>query len=257
MNDLNWTVQNDSLKIENPLTEIKTVDFRIYRSKLPPEDTGFKPMYSELIRKMPILLNLDSIRISDSYIKYEEKVKADREPGMLEFSDLNLGIKNFTNIDLNRKDFPETQVKVNADFMKTSPLSIDWVFDISDPSDRFQISGSLGRLAASEMNKFLTAGLNVEASGEILDMYFNFYGNGTKAQGEMRLEYKDFKVEVLRKDGERKNKVFSALANLIVRNKAQNNKANYKDISYQRDTTRSFWNYLWNLIKNGALKSFL
>lgn len=210
-----------------------------------------------MLRNMPILLNLDSIQISNAYLKYEERVKEDREPGMVEFSDLNMSINNITNIDLNRKEFPKTRIKANADFMKTAPLNIDWEFDISNKTDNFQISGSMGRLAASQMNKFMKAGLNVEASGEITDMYFNFYGNEHQAKGEMRLEYKDFKVEVLRSDGERKNKVISALANLIVKNKAQNKKANYKDIRYERDKSKSFWNYLWNLIKNGALKSFL
>ncbi|MCH4821966.1 hypothetical protein ML462_02170 [Gramella lutea] len=257
MNDLNWGVQNDSLKFENPVTRIKNADFRIYRSKLPPDDTGFKPMYSEMIRKMPILLELDSIQISNSYIKYEEQVQADRVPGMVEFSNLNISMSNLTNIGLDRNDFPKTRVKANTDFMKTSPLEIDWEFDISNREDRFQITGSLGALAASEMNRFLKAGMNVEASGEISSMYFNFYGNANQAQGEMRLDYNDFKVEVLRKDREKKNKIISALANLIVRNDTENRKVHYKEIKYTRDETRSFWNYLWNLIKNGALKSFL
>ena len=257
MNDLNWSLQNDSLKIQNPLTRIKTVDFRIYRDKSLPDDNSFKPMYSEMIRKMPFLLQLDSLQISDAYLKYEEKVQEDREPGLVEFSDLNFSIKNITNIGLDRDNFPKTKIEANADFMKTSPLKVDWEFDISDRSNRFEISGSLGRLAAHEMNQFLKAGLNVEASGEIQNMYFNFYGNGDRAQGEMQLDYKNFKVEVLRNDGKRKNKVISALANLIVRNDTQNNKANYKEISYERDKAKSFWNYLWNLIKNGALKSFI
>ena len=257
MEDLNWTVQNDSVKIENPLTRIVHADFRIYRDKLPPDDTSFKPMYSEMIREMPFLINFDSISVSNSYLKYEERVHADREPGVVEFSDLNMQITNFTNVGLNRSDFPKTRVVSNSSFMNGAPLHVDWEFDISDRADQFTISGDMGRLAADQMNKFMKAGLNIEASGEILEMYFNFYGNKNRAQGEMRLEYKDFKVEVLRKDGKRKNKFISALANLIVRNKAQNKKANYKDISYARDTTKSFWNYLWNLLKNGALKSFL
>ncbi len=257
LSDLNWSVQNDSLKFENPYTEINRADFRIYRDKLQPDDNSFKPMYSEMIRKMPILIQFDSIRVINSFLKYEEKIHEGREYGMVEFSDLNIGVKNFINIGLDRKDFPKTRVVSNSKFMKGAPLHIDWQFDISDRSDQFQISGDMGRLSAAQMNAFFKAGMNIEASGEILKMYFNFYGNENKAQGEMRLEYKDFKVEVLRKDGESKNKIISGLANLIVRSKAVNKEANYKEISYTRDTTKSFWNYLWNLIKNGALKSFL
>ena len=257
MDHFTWSMQNDSLKIQNSFTEITGVDFQIYRDKLQPDDTSIKPMYSKSFREMPILLELDSVKVKRAYIKYEEKMNEDREPGVVEFSNLYATIQNLGNIGMARKDFPKTTINVNADFMKTAPLSVAWEFDISNKNDEFNISGEMGRLAAEQMNKFMKPAMNVEAKGEILNMYFNFYGNNIKANGDMRLEYKDFKVEVLRKDGKRKNKIISALANLIVNNKALNEKANYKEISYTRDKTKSFWNYLWNLIKNGALKAFL
>ena len=257
LDNLNWTVQKDSLKLQNNFMDISGVDFNIYRDKLLPDDTTTKPMYSKMIRELPILLQLDSIRLRDTYIKYEENIKEDRQPGMVEFSNLNASISDLTNIGMGREDFPTTQINVTADFMKNAPLDVDWSFDISNRNDRFQISGNMGRLAAEQMNQFLKPAMNIEAKGEILNMYFNFYGNSTQASGDMKLEYKDFKVEVLRKDGRKKNKIISSLANLIVNNNSLNKKANYKDISFTRDKTKSFWNYLWNLIKNGALKSFL
>ena len=257
LDNLNWTVQKDSLKLQNNFMDISGVDFNIYRDKLLPDDTTTKPMYSKMIRELPILLQLDSIRLRDTYIKYEENIKEDRQPGMVEFSNLNASISDLTNIGMGREDFPTTQINVTADFMKNAPLDVDWSFDISNRNDRFQISGNMGRLAAEQMNQFLKPAMNIEAKGEILNMYFNFYGNNTQASGDMKLEYKDFKVEVLRKDGRKKNKIISSLANLIVNNNSLNKKANYKDISFTRDKTKSFWNYLWNLIKNGALKSFL
>ena len=257
LSHLDWSVQQDSLKFGNPFTSINGLDLRIYRDKLKPNDNRVKPMYSQMLRELPVLLHLDSIKINNAYLKYEEKIHEDREPGMVEFSSMNVNISNITNINLDRKDFPKTRVLFDTDFMKIAPLEATWEFDISDPSDAFSISGQMGRLAAEHMNEFLKPAMNVEAKGEILEMYFNFYGNNTGASGDMRLEYKDFKVEVLQKDGRKKNKVVSALANLIVKNKALNEKANHKDISYTRDKTKSFWNYFWNLIKNGALKAFL
>lgn len=257
MDSFTWSMQNDSLKIQNSLTEITDVSFSIYRDKLQPDDTSRKPLYSEMIRKLPILLQLDSIKINRAYIKYEENIHTDREAGVVEFSNLNLQIQNITNIGMDREIFPKTIVEANANFMKQAPLSVNWEFDISNKSDRFHINGNMGGLAAEQMNKFMKPAMNVLAKGEILNMYFNFYGNDNKASGDMKLEYKDFKIEVLRKDGKEKNKIISALANLIVKNKTIDKKANYKEISFTRDKTKSFWNYLWNLLKNGALKSFL
>ncbi|MCP9198690.1 hypothetical protein MKO06_02140 [Gramella sp. GC03-9] len=257
MQDFGWSVQNDSLKFENSLTHINGVNFEVYRNKLKPDDTTFKPLYSRAIRKLPFLINIDSIEISDAYIKYEERIQADRPPGMVEFANLNVSVQNITNMGLGRDDFPKTRVTANTDFMKGAPLSIDWQFDISDRNDAFQLSGQMGRLQASQMNKFTEAGLNLHISGDILEMYFNFYGDNTSAKGDMKLEYNDFKVEVLQKDGENKNKVISALANLIVRNKAVKGEQSYKEIKAQRDQTKSFWNYFWLMIKNGAFKSFI
>lgn len=257
MNSFNWSMENDSLKIKNSFTEISRVSFDIYRDKLQPDDTTLKPLYSKMIREMPILLQLDSIHIKNVYLRYEERIHADRKSGVVDFSDLNAQIQNITNIGLDRKNFPKTELNATANFMTQAPLKVSMEFDVSDKNDRFHINGSMSSLAAEQMNKFMKPAMNVEAKGKILDMYFDFSGDHTKGSGSMKLDYNDFKVEVLRKDGESKNKVVSALANLILKNKPIDRKANYKEISFTRDKTKSFWNYLWNLVKNGALKSFL
>lgn len=257
LNSLQWGYRNDSLMIKDRLTRIAGVDFDIYRDKMQPDDTTFKSMYSQMIRKLPIKLGMDSVVVRRMNLVYQENVKEDREPGEVQFTNMNAEISNLTNIGMNQKDFPKTHLDIRADFMKTAPLDVDWDFDISDTQDHFQISGEMGRLNAEQINKFMTPAMNVAASGEILNMYFNFYGDDDTADGDMKLEYKDFKVKVLEKDGKGKKGIISALANLLVSNKALNEEANYKEIHVKRDKTRSFWNYFWSCIKKGALKEFL
>ena len=257
LNNFNWSVQNDSLKFQDSYIQISGVDFEIYRDKLKKDDTSIKPMYSKMIRELPILLQLDSVSIDRAYLKYEENIREERNPGMVEFSNMRVDIQHISNIDLHREDFPRTRVIARANFMGTAPMEVNWNFNISNRNDRFRISGEMGNLAAEQMNKFLTPAMNIEARGEILSMYFDFAGNAYQAEGDMRLEYKDFKIEVLKKDGQNKNKIISAIANVFVKNKALNEKANYKEIKVDRDRTKSFWNYFWNLIKSGALKAFL
>lgn len=257
MSKLSWNVVRDTLEFRNAITGISGVNFDIYRDKTLPDDTTVKPMYSEMIRKMPIRISLDSIRIERANITYSEKIKEDRDPAEVEFANLNASINDLSNIGMNSEEFPRTRINVQTQFMDEAALNVDWSFDVRSLSNRFNISGDMGRLPASEMNRFLKPGMNVEAQGKILSMYFNFSGNGTQASGDMRLEYDDFKVEVLQKDGKKKNTIISALANLIVKNKALNEKANYKEISVKRDKTKSFWNYLWLMIRSGALKAFL
>lgn len=257
LSDLNWSLKNDSLNFQNPYTEIKGVDFKIYRDKLQPDDLTRKPMYSEMLRDLPIKLSLDSIKVKNMFLKYEENIKADRKPGVIDFDNLNATIYNVTNIRMNRKEFPKTKIKASSQFMNEASINLDWEFDISNAYDRFQASGNLHHLSGEGMNIFLKPAMNIEASGNIESMYFNFAGDASNATGDMILEYKDFKVEVLRKDGKQKNKILSALANLVVRNKAANKEARIKSIEVERDKTKSFWNYLWKCIESGALKSFL
>jgi len=254
--NLKWKFKNDSLSIENPLTEIKNANLEVYRDKLQPDDTRQKKMYSEMIRKLPVNLKLDTIRISNSYIKYEELMDGDRSPGELDFSNLNASIYNLSNRNMQAKDFKSTEIDVKTRFMQEANLSVNWKFNIQNKNDRFNISGNMDRISEEAMNRFMKPALNVLAKGSIEDMSFNYSGNHTEALGDMRMVYKDFKVEVLREDGRRKNKLLSALANLIINNDAISEDVVQKQIEVTRDKTRSFWNYLWKMIRAGVLKSF-
>ncbi|SFN26684.1 hypothetical protein [Salegentibacter flavus] len=254
--NLKWKFENDSLSIENPLVKIKNANLEVYRDKLQPDDTRQKKMYSEMIRRLPFKLKLDTIRVINSYIKYEELIDGDRSPGEVDFSNLDASIYNLSNINMQAKDFKSTEVDVKTLFMQEANLSVNWRINIQNKNDRFNISGDMNRISEEAMNRFMKPAMNVLAKGSIEDMAFNYSGNHTEALGDMRLVYKDFKVEVLRKDGRRKNKLLSALANLIMNKDAISEDVVQKQIEVTRDKTRSFWNYLWKMIRAGALKSF-
>jgi hypothetical protein len=115
----------------------------------------------------------------------------------------------------------------------------------------------MDRISSEGINQFMEPALNIKAEGGIRDMRFNFAGNSQSSTGDMKLIYTNFKVEVLQKDGEEKNKFLSALANLIVNNDAASEEKEQKNIKTKRTQTKSFWNYLWKNVRNGALKSFL
>ena len=257
LSDLTWNFQNDSLKFQNSYTEISEVNFEIYRDKLLPDDLTRKPMYSEMLRDLPVKLKLDSIKVKNMFLKYEERIDASRKPGLVDFDNINASIYNVVNIGMNKADFPKTQIKARSKFMNEATLNLDWVFDISNKYDQFQVSGNMYSLTGDGMNNFLKPAMNIEASGNITSMYFNFAGDEANATGDMRLDYDKFKVEVLRKNGEKKNKFLTALANLVVKNDGTNKEANIKSIEVERDVTKSFWNYLWKCIEKGALKTFL
>ena len=254
---LQFKFENDSLWVQNPTMEIDDLKLNIFRDQKSIEDNRTKYLYSKLIRDIPIKLSLDTVKIENASITYEEKYEKSDNPGVVDFRRMYASIYNLSNIDMCAKEFSDTYIDMKTRFLGEADLQVKWHFNSSNRNDDFKISGNLGALSASNMNNFLKPAMNVEASGEIENMKFNFTGNNKSATGEVTLNYKDFKVEVLRKNSFKKNKVVSALANLIIKNKAVSEKAKVHKVEVERDRTKSFWNFLWKSIREGALKTFL
>ena len=257
INDLDWAIKNDSLYLIAPVTQISGADFKVYRNKLLPDDTSIKPLFSEMIRELAIKIKFDSIYIEGSQIEYEENSSVSRPPGNVGFYDLHGEVLNVSNMGMKSKDFQKTKIHVETRFMNEAPLSLNWEFDVRNIEDEFKVSGNMAGISAEAMNSFLTPAINVVVEGEIESLYFNFQGNKYIANGDMRLKYNNFKVEVLKKDGTGKNKLLTGLANLFIKKEANSKKLEKKGVEAVRDRTKSFWNFLWLFIRNGALKSFL
>jgi len=257
LNSFSWNLKNNALSLISENIEIVNGDLKIYRDKRVKDDTRTKPMYSKMIRELPVKLKLDTIEVKNLAIQYEELVKAKRGAGKVTFENLNASIYNVTNMGIAKKDFTRTDIDVQTQFMGEAKLNVNWNFDISNKADAFTISGQMDRISSEGINEFMEPALNIRAEGGIRDMRFNFAGNNQSSTGDMKLIYDNFKVEVLQDEEEEKNKVLSALANLIVNNEATSAEKEQKNINTQRTQTKSFWNYLWKNIRNGALKSFL
>jgi len=254
---LDWGIKNDSLYLFAPVTHISGADFKVYRNKLLPDDTSIKPLFSEMIRELAIKIKFDTIFIRASQVEYEEKMIATSFPGKVGFYDLRGEVVNISNMGMKAKDFLKTKIHVETRFMNEANLILNLEFDTRNLQDEFRVSGNMASISAGAMNSFLTPVSNVEVEGEIESLYFNFQGNKYIANGDMRLKYNNFKVEVLKKDGTGKNKLLSGLANLLVKKEANSKKLEKKGVEAVRDRTKSFWNFLWLFIRNGALKSFL
>lgn len=257
LNDLTWGFENDSLQINNDSLTITAADFEIYRDKQAPDDPRSKSLYSEKLRNLPVKINIGLIAIEESKIVYQEKVKADRPPGEISFHEMEGQIENITNMDLGREDFPETVINVKALFNDEAPVEVDWEFDISNRADVFTISGSVESISANSINSFLRPAMNVEARGGIESLYFTYTGNDDVANGDVRISYKDFKVNILKDDGEEKSSFWSAIANLFISNDAVDDDVNNQDLEVERNKKKSFWNYLWLMVREGALASFI
>lgn len=255
-NEFSWDLK-DSLVVRSSETLIKDADLNIYRNKLLPDDNRFKPLYSRLLRELGFKIHLDTFKVQNANIVYEEKVLESRPPGTLKFDDVNATVNNLSNLNMGSDDFQKTKVNAEAIFMEESQVSLTWEFDVRDARDEFHVQGKLAEISADAVNPFLRPTMNVEIEGEIESLYFNFFGNNHNATGDMQLAYRNFKVNIL-KDGEQKEKSFlSGLANFFLKNDRLDEDVKQEDINVERDKTKSFWNFLWLSIREGTIKTFL
>ena len=246
----------DTLRISNPVLRIEEADLEVYRDKLQPDDPSKKLLYSAQIRNLPFYMEVDTMEVVESHIVYLERVHEDREPLQVIFSEVEGTVLNL--INHSQDEEPEdARISVKARFMEAAPLQVDWRFNVADPLERFTISGNFKGLPSEGVNRFLTPAMNISSTGGISYLAFNFHGNDDLATGEMRLEYQDFSVEVLKKDGTQKRGLLTAIANIFVSSKAQGEDTELTDLEVTRDKSKSFWNFLWLCLKEGALESFL
>ncbi|MFV8837525.1 hypothetical protein [Salinimicrobium soli] len=258
-------IQLDSLQIEykkdqfylrNPMLTVTGGDLEVYRNKLLPDDPRKRPLYSSLLRNAPVKLDFKKVRVRNSKIQYQEKVKEGIPPAEVIFSDIDADITSLTNINLDRKDFPETKVHVNATFQKVSPLEVDWTFNVTNPNDKFLFKGKFGAVPGDALNPLLRPSMNMEAKGTIKDAWFTFTGNDEVLTGDVRLNYDQFKFIWLKKGSNEKRGFFTAIANLFVDNDGISGDHKSREVRVERDPHRSFWAYVWNGLQNGMKNTF-
>ena len=140
-----------------------------------------------------------------------------------------------------------------------APLHVDWSFDINSPTDRFRFLASLGQLDAGKINSFTQPNLGAKMSGMVQQTYLDIDGNNTDSSINMKMNYSDFKVEILKKDS-KKNWLVSAIANIFISKDSKDNDGghfNTGEGKATRDQTKSFFNYLWLNVKSGLIKTLI
>lgn len=228
----------------------------IYRDKLVADDPKTKPLYSKMLRDLPFELTVDSLKISDAKIIYQEREKQENMGGSINFINMDVAISNVSNT---YKSPEKTNLKITADFMDKTPLTADWSFDVQNQHDQFLFKADVGPLAAEKMNNFTEPNLKIRLEGQTNKTYFTIDGNNETSKTDLKINYSDFKVAVLQKDGKRKNKLLSDIANIFIPKNTKKKNDYYREGTAEttRDKTKSVFNFLWISVKNALIKTML
>ncbi|MGV8814952.1 MAG: hypothetical protein ACOH2D_12680 [Gelidibacter sp.] len=245
--------QDSVFYFKSPKVIFEDAEMYIYRNKLIADDTTRKELYSKMLRDLKFDLTLSEVELKNATIVYSEKVNTDMQAGKISFTKLNAHLKNISNTYAAGEN---TTLDIDAIFMAKTPIKVHWEFDVNDVNDAFVFKADIGKLPAPDLNPFSQPNLKVLLEGELFHTYATISGNKNTSRVNMKAKYEDFKVDILDKEGEKKNKVLSAIANLFIKKSSDQAdlgfRESFKD-DIERDKTKSIFNFLWLNLKAGLV----
>jgi len=254
IDDLDIGFENDTLFVKSKKISLISPSAEIYRDKLVADDMSVKPLYSKMLRDLPFPLTVDSLAIVNGNILYEERVKEENMGGTISFKDLNISIANVSNT---YKAPTKTELNIKVRFMESTPFSAKWTFDVNNQNDYFLFTADVGKMNAEKMNHFTEPNLNVKLEGQVEKTFFTIDGNHTASTTDLKIHYSNFKVNVLRKESEKKNKLISAVVNILIPKNSEKHEQYYRESTAQvsRDKTKSVFNFLWISLESALKKA--
>jgi hypothetical protein len=223
----------------------------VYRDKRIKDLRRFKPLPDSLMRRLPFAVTIDSIRVEDSQVIYEEVAESADESGKVHFRKLNAMI-----YDISNRAETAMHLRAHARFMNDGEISIRGNFYNSDKPHFLE--GSLRNFKLPRINQMLmpATGLTIE-SGKLDLMRFAFWYNNHHSDGELVLNYRDLKLQSLRENKRDKSVpdvVKTLLINAFIENDLDKNDPRPKrqgEIHFVRDQNKFIFNFWWKSLLSG------
>ena len=256
--NLDWGYARDTLYVHSPEMTLDKIYANIYRSKVPADDYSRKKLYSEMLRTMKFDIDIKKLNIKNTTIEYEEQLTFAKPAAKVTFTKFDAKITNIYSPVGKKKNIklPPTVLDVKCIFMKSSPLSVTWSFNIPEQSDAFTIMGKLQNIDTERVDPVTRPLMNAKTDGKIKEVKFTMNGNIRHGKGTFAINYDDLKVDILKKDGKKENKLISAVANMVVKNDTDN-KLKQTNVEVDRIQHKSVFNFLWRFVEQGLKQSVL
>ncbi|MCB0807060.1 MAG: hypothetical protein KDC05_14780 [Bacteroidales bacterium] len=258
LNNLHYKDYDTSRLIHFSSIEIDEPNISIYRDKtLPDAPFDYKPLLAGALRRIPVKVLVDTIRIAGERLQYEEKVHEQLPPGKVFFDPFYISAYHVTNHEPSIHAMDEMHIDFSGRIMAKTNLSAHLKIDLAGNYEQFSISGELGSVDATVFNPVIENLLLVSIeSGDIKSASFRFSANDERSNGKLNLFYENLKIEVLEEDDKSKSTpAMSFVANNVVRNKNLKDDRKYLvgTIGFERRKDKAIVNFLWNSVKTGIV----
>lgn len=236
--------------------ELFGLDLKDYRERrLPRPRDEVRPMFQGMISQVNIPLRLDTLEIVDSQVSYGESVPGNGENWEIHFKKMNGHILNLTTIpeyQAAKKSF-ELDLTTSLEGFGSMRAKIQVPYD----KEEFLMDLDFKNYSLPNLNSMLRPILNGEiAQGHLDRMKMSIRANEYSANVDLIFDYRDLKVELYNKTGEKKNKLLSGLANMAIHQSNLPGDKKYLSPNYTvaRNRSRGPFHLVWKSTKEGIMQ---
>jgi hypothetical protein len=234
--------------------EVDEPDLSIYKDKRIPFEHGIiKPLPVNMIKNIGPRIHIDSIRLYNGTVTYEEFNEKTNSIGKVFFTQMQVRLRNIDNHEHGSTD--SLKLGATARFLDTANVSLRFHESYTDSLAGFLLQIRIGRFSLPAVNPVLRPLANATIEKGYLDtLQLKVIGREYLAHGKMRMLYRDLKVELLNKEDQEKKTLLTKLeswaANLFVQS---NNIKKTGTVFTQRVRERSVFNYWIKIVLSGAM----
>ena len=258
INGLDFTQLKDSL-FKAASIEIKSAKLHVYKDKrLPFIKEKTTPLPIEMIRDFKLALAIDTIKITDANITYEEFPEKGYNSGKVTFERLNATLDHLTNRD-HFPDYKQATLKASSYIMGKGLLKAEFSLPYGK-SQVYNAKGTLVNFYLYRLNPMLENLAFVSiTSGKLNQLTFNFDYTDAKSNGTVIVNYEDLKLNSLTKEkNSEKNEIKSFVINAILKKNKTGKTEKEKrtgTVDFERDRRRAIFHYWWRSLLTGIKSS--
>ncbi|MGZ3838667.1 MAG: hypothetical protein ACXVBI_08865 [Flavisolibacter sp.] len=266
LTDMDWWDLVNREKFIARKASIRKARFSIYLDRsLPPDGIHLNTFPSQLLMKLPSILNISRVDCHDLEVVYEEFNPTSGQTGKFYVDHLNGTILNLTNIPGAIQKNHLATVKANGLFLGRIPARVTFRFDLARyRKGVFTADAHISHFPDTAINSVTTPlGLFRMKEGMVDSIQVQEAGNETGATGKVLLLYRDLKIVPLEKDkhtpGGLNPRHFSGfVANEFIlkhENPRPGETPREGAAAFTRDPRGSFMNLFWKTALTGILRT--
>lgn len=255
--DMNKLLHRQQIKIHKMIagssyTDVYT-DYELSRRKPPVRKHGFP---HELLQQLAIDITIDTMIMHNGEFKYEIKARKSDSTAIFTMNNIESTIINLTNNPIAKSKNHFATVISSGNIMNVAKMTSVYKFNLTDKNGAFSMRSELAPMDGTVLNPLTKPLAMVEIQSlDIQKMITTLNANESAATGNIDFYYKDMKMALLKKKDEdfKKQNFLSWVSNIAMPddNPKKNGKFKKGPISIKRDSTDSFFKYLWRASFDG------